>query len=307
MKKTILEIIPLFEPQVLPLFGNVKQLPQYGGLSVVYVAQPRDASTFVKMTEIMLGIEPEATIKTSGNIHVLNFSVDTKIVMIYADSQEQMDWFVDYHSYASSIIIGKIFKGSGLKYSEDGLEYIEYNPKINHRAPVGSIQISKDIDRILGILGLNGETFKEGFSTLTEFFDFIIKSDYLRTDKFLSSDKEYKNFTLQEFDKYLTLTGFERTERHEITVDELQIHFPEIDFATRIQELKDKAAAKKEINEKFNGKVVLDNVPELNKETIGDSMGKFKFSFGSKEGYEDFIIQHSREEILDKFRETLIV
>lgn len=307
MKKTILEIISLFEPQIMPLFGQVKQLPQYGGLSTVYIAQPRDVSTFNKMKEIMLEIEPEAIIKTSGNIHVLNFSEDAKIVMIYAISQEQMDWFIDYHSYSSSIILGKIFKGSGLKYSEEGLEYIEYNQKINHRAPVGSIVISKDIDRILGVLGLSGETFKKGFSTLTEFFDFVIKSDYLRTDKFLSSDKEYKNFTFQEFDKYLTLTGFERTERREITVDELQVHFPEIDFATRIQELKDKSAAKKDIDEKFNGRVILEFVPEVTRETLGESICKFKFSFSSKGDYEDFIIQHSKEEIMEKFRETLTV
>lgn len=305
MKKTMLEIISVFEPLMTPIFGQVKKLPQYGGLSTVYVAQPREATTFNKMKEIILSIEPDATIQTSGNIHVLNFSEDCKVVMIYAKDAEELDWLVDYHSYANSIIIGKIFKGSGLKYSEDGLEYIEYNPKVNHRSPIGSIQISKDIERILGVIGLDGKIFRAGFTTINEFFDFVVTSKFLRTDKFISTDKEYKNLTMQEFDKYLTLNGIVNIEGEKVTVEVLQAHFPEIDFDTRIKELKDKAAAKAEVNEKFNGKVVLESVSEVTKENIGASMMKFKFSFESKDVYEDFIVSNSREQILDKFKQVV--
>ena len=69
--------------------------------------------------------------------------------------------------------------------------------------------------------------------------------------------------------------------------------------------MKDKAAAKAEVNEKFNGKVVLESVSEVTKENIGASMMKFKFSFESKDVYEDFIVSNSREQILDKFKQVV--
>jgi hypothetical protein len=78
-----------------------------------------------------------------------------------------------------------------------------------------------------------------------EFFDFVVQSPFLRADKFLSQDKEYENFTLQEFDRYLTIKNITKRNSKHIDINLLGKFFPNIDF-NKAPEPKQKGRKKKE-------------------------------------------------------------
>lgn len=299
-------MIDQFESKVKAEFSEMKRLPQYGGVSIAYIATPRNQNTFENIKKSMDEIAPGGTIKAQRNIHIIYLADNTKVIMIYAKNEEEFKWLFEFHSYANSIILGKIFKGFGLKFSDEGLQYVEYNKNPNHRSVIGTLTISKDMNRILSLLDLSPERFHAGFGEIEELFDYIVESPFIRTDKFVSSEREFENFTMQEFDKYLTVRNINKLNSKHIDLELLSKHFPEIDFSAEIKILQDKNEARNNIDNKFNGRVILDNVPDIDKKVLGHAIKDFKFSFGSKEKYEEFILGNSQEEILSKFKESLV-
>ena len=66
-----------------------------------------------------------------------------------------------------------------------------------------------------------------------------------------------------------------------------------------------KAVKKMDLINKFDGKVILEFIPDFDKKRINASMKYFKFSFGSNEDYIDFLMNHSKEQIIAKFEEII--
>ncbi|TXI88518.1 MAG: hypothetical protein E6Q36_05360 [Chryseobacterium sp.] len=299
------EIVNKFFEKASEKFSCMKQLPEYGGISTTYIACPRDVKTFDEMKAIMLGLSPSGTIQSSGNLHVLNFDANTKVVIIYASDMSEFDWLYEYHSYSSSIILGKIFKRFNLKYSEKGLQYIEYSLNEHSRGEIGSIDLTRNMAVIMSILGLDYKVFQKGFKNLGEFFDFVIECPYLSTEKFISSDREYTNFTMQEFEKYLILNKINKKNALRLEIEDLKVKFPGVDFDSMISSLKERANNLKNIGDKFNGKVIMRSIPDIDKKKLGDSMRDFKFSFENKSAFEEFILNNSEEQIINQFKKVL--
>lgn len=301
------EIAQIFKEQISCIFEETKKLPNYGQLSPTFIARPKKQDTYEKIRLALSGIGDGVVVesfKTSGNAHIIKFNNDSKIVIIYATSRGDFDWMYDYHSYSNSMIIGKMMKKIGLKYSEKGLQYIQCDLRENHQSVIGSIDITKDFSKVLSIVGLDYSKFRSGFKSAIEFFDFIIESPFLKVEKFINSEKEHRQTLLQKFEEYLILNKIKNENYQSLEFDRIESLFPEIDFPARTAELLAKAEKKKNIIDKLNGRVILDTIPGFDQKKIGMALGYFKHSFKSHEEYIKFMIEHSQEEVMSKFKEV---
>ena len=307
MKKTEAELTRLFEEQVSFIFEESKKLPNYGQSNPAFIARPKQQDTYDKIKTILSKLSGDVKVesfKSSGNAHVISFSEEARIVIIYAKNEEDFNWLYNYHSYSNSIIFGKILKSAGLKYSEDGLEYIQYDLRENHKSVVGSISITKDFSRILEILELDKAEFEKGFKSSTEFIEFVIKSPYFYPEKFINHDKEQRSIILQRLEEYLILNNVQNHDAKKLTFDRIKELFVNIDFETEIANLIAKAERKKGIIDKLNGRVILDTIPGFEPKRIGIALGYFKHSFSSHEEYIEFMTERSKEEVMSKFKEV---
>lgn len=305
MKKTEPELTQLFEEQISIVFDVFKKLPNYGQTYPTFLVRPKKSHTFEKIRSVLLTLKTDIVVETFKSIspaHVISFTDESKIVILYANSQEEFDWLYDFYSYSNSIIIGKIFKQISLKYNESGLQYIQKNLRENHQSVIGTIDITKNFHKILEILELDFKEFKKGFKNLEEMFSFFIKSPYFAAKKFIESEKEQKTFILQKLEEYLILNKLENKEYKNLSFERVKSLVPEIDFDAKISSLLEYAERKKNIYDKFNGRVILDLIPGFDPKKIGPSMTEFKLSFSSKDEYVEFLINHSSEEIISKFK-----
>jgi hypothetical protein len=306
MKKTEAELTNLFESKISSLFDEYKKMPHYGQESPTFLARPRLCDTFEKIKKILSELTDFTvlSIETHGNVHVIRLEDNLKISIIYAKTKEEFDWLYEYHSYSSSIILGRILKSAGLKYSEDGLEYLQYNLIQNHHSVVGKLVLTKNFEKILNIFGLNYEVFKKGFTSFDALLDFITSTKFFNPSKFVNYEKEHRAITLQKLEEYLILRKRDKEEGDKLTFEYVQTFFPEIDFNKEIAKLLEKAQAKKNINDKFNGRIILDTISGFDPKEVGLSMSKFKNSFSSVEIYKEFLSENSSVEIMNKFKEV---
>ena len=307
MKKTESELTEIFEKQISFIFGKFKKLPNYGQANPTFIAMPRGQNTFedIKLRFPSFEVDVRAEdFKASGRTHIINLEEDSRIVIIYAKNEEDFDWIYNYHSYTSSIIIGKMLKKIGLKYSEDGLQYLQHDLRENHQSVVGTINITKDFERVLNILELDIDKFKAGFTNLDSLLGFLAETPYLKVSKFINREKEQRTFLLQKFEEYLILNNIENTNYKSLEFSRVVELFPEINFEEEKAKLLEKAEKKKGIHDKLNGRVILDMIPNFDKTQIGEALYRFKNSFESIDEHVDFMIEHSSEEVFCKFKEV---
>jgi hypothetical protein len=230
-----------------------------------------------------------------------------KIVIYLTRNDEDFKWTKEHRSYFSAPIIGKLLKKAGLKYSNVGLQYVQYDLRDNHKSLVGTLDISKDFERILKLLGYDYEVFCNGFKNQEEFFRFILTSPYIKVEKFLEPESLGELAILDAFAQFLVVNNITKTDFNKYKSFNFELvkqFFSEIDFDKEISILRDRAERKLNITKKFNGKVIIENIPNFNTKHIGLALGKFKYSFGDVEMFKDFIIDNTLEVILNKFKEV---
>lgn len=307
MKKTEAQLTTLFEEQVSFIFDDFQKLPNYGQTNPTFIARPKKNDTFDKIRKILSGLNSDVVVESFnsiGNAHIIKLNDESKIVVIYATDEEDFKWLYNFHSYSNSIIIGKILKSAGLKYSEDGLQYLQHDLRENHKSVVGTIDITKDFSRVLEILELDLNIFQEGFKTSQEFIEFVIKSPYFYPEKFISFEKEQKSLILQKLEEYLILHNIRNIESKRLTFERVRELFTNIDFDSEMTMLLEKAEKKKGIHDKLNGRIVLDEIPGFDPKRIGVALGYFKHSFPTHEEYVEFMSEHTKEGIIVKFKEV---
>ena len=299
--------VKAFERSLLSSFDKVRKLPNYGQVNSTFIvlsskneAEPTIKKIVEDFQEIGVILEHNKGIKNSHNIF---FGGNTKTTLIYAHSQEELEWLHDYHSYSSSVILGKLFKKAFFKYNELGLRYIQYNLIPNHKSEVGEYIVTKDFKTILDIFELDYEEFKKGFNTIEEFFAFVLKTPYIKIEKFVDLEKEARNEILQKFQEYLILNKVQNNNYKSFRQERIVSIFPEL--SAEIVKLEEKAQKKLEVDNKFNGQAIMTTIPGVKPTDIGRIMGEFRDSFGSKEAFKEFIKERSNDEIFNKLKEVV--
>lgn len=216
---------------------------------------------------------------------------------------EAFDVPKDSNVFGMNVLLGKIFKGSGIKLMNDKIVYEEKLTIENHRSKVGHVVITKSARELFELLEMNYDFFIEGFETKNDMFLFMLTTPYLKSSEFSNPRKTYHHKMFIDFQEYLT-SGYIETPGKNMTHEHVQ-SIVNFDFFKSVEELKIKEQKKKEGILKFNGSTLINRYPDINKKKIGAYLGKFKASFESTVVYKHFIIENPIEEIFNKFEQTV--
>ncbi len=204
-------------------------------------------------------------------------------------------------AYGINMLLGKIVKGSGLKLTDEGVVYEEKLSVENHQSKVGEILILDEDFELFQFLEMDPDIFYNGCDTVEQMFAFVASSPYLKSDEFTDPDKKFTHPIFDNFRRYLLYNSIVSPGKN-ITFEYID-SFVEFDFFKALEVLEQKEKNKKEIVTKFNGRVVLNKFPDFDKSLLTKVMGEFKYSFGSKENYDEFILNNSAEVIMERFEE----
>lgn len=294
------------------IFDNFKALPFHDedntdAKKVTFLAQPRKGDTLEKLQNVLSNIKSDVEVSNGDRYKYCHkFTLgDVEISILYLKDHDNFDYFYDVSSYGINLLLGKILKRANLKLSQDGLMYEEKLSVENHHSKVGHFVISYSMPDILSLMGLDYDTFAKGFSSQDEMFEFVSQSPYLDATVFTQPKKEHKHPIYTKFQAFLILKGMDESKGEKITFEMVDKHFEGVNFLDEVQRLKDKEARKKGLVQKFNGRVILDYFKDFDPKKIGTSMGYFKFSFGSVEEYQDFLIENNIDDIMTKFKEVV--
>jgi len=221
------------------------------------------------------------------------------------------DFQIAFHYFSYNDLgnlIGQLARMNYLKFGSDGLKYVHYIKG----QKIGTINVSKNIDKILTFLDLNPSKFHAGFDSLKEVFDYVIKSKYFnpyvsdlepygyseagvalyRLNK-INRERNYKRKTYQEWLEYIKKykTGDDVYKFREDTnvnevFDRINNFFPEVKFKEKIENIKKMEENRIKIKNKFNGNIIKELLPELKKHDFQFFIDSFKSH--TLEGYRSF-------------------
>lgn len=267
-------------------------------------------------TETLLNIFKNCEYFNNGgtviSFNFKDFQID--FIKIKSEDFEIANHYYSYNDLGN--LIGQLAKFNHLKFGFDGLMYNHYvgNQK------VATIEISKDIDKILTFLDLDPKQFHRGFDTIEEVFDYVVKSKYFnpyisdlepygysdagvalyRINK-MNRERNTKRKTYQAWLEYIKKfkTGeanykFREDTNKEEAINRIDKFFPEVHLKEKIAEIDNDIAKKKEIKKKFNGNVVIKLLPDLPKEDRQFFIDAF---VSSMKNFSEYITNTSQEDI----------
>lgn len=229
-----------------------------------------------------------------------NFQVD--LIPIAQSNWETAKFFFDKDPSAN--LMGKITHKFGLKYGWAGLVY----PFRNFSGRLTrDIVISKDPRKICEFLGFDYDRYINGFDTLEEIFEFVVGSKYFNTDYFrmenlghIDRKRNKKRQTYQQFLEYVNTIKkpgyvFDKKDSY---IDYIDKEFPEAKLKQKLKILYKKDEQAKEIASKFNGRLVMQRIPELKGKELGEALNSFKSMFLN---FEEYVLNNKSEDILVQF------
>jgi hypothetical protein len=225
-----------------------------------------------------------------------NFQVD-----YFLAPEEHLDSMYNFLSFNDlGNLIGKIYRKFNLKYGERGLVYVYRRSSGHYR---NDLHVSTDFKKICGFLQLNYEKWLSGFGNLHEMFEWIIACPYFSVEPYLNPAKTMEKrstqrLTIERFIEYLKQHNIQKTYHFEDAKDyylpQIARYFPEANLLEMIDsEVKQEEIAD-EINRKFNGKIVMELLPQLTGRELGIFIVEFKQEF---ENFEEYVLDTSQEEI----------
>lgn len=245
---------------------------------------------------------------------------------------EYFDTSFYYYSYNDlGNLIGQLARTNYLKYGFDGLKYNHYD---NKKQKLGSILISKNINKILLFLDLDPATYNNGFNNLKEEFDFIIKSKFFnpyvsdlepygispagvalyRTNK-VNRERNSKRKTFIAWLDYIEKYKIGEEQflfREDVDINDVMKRinkfFPECNFEEKLTQILKKDDDKKRIKKKFNGNIIIELIPNLKKEDRQLFIDSFRSDIIKKyKDFTEYIINSSQEKIKEDILKFFIV
>ena len=242
---------------------------------------------------------------TNGSI--ISFDYDKFQIDIIPIKESIWDVSLGFFDYdPTGNLMGKSAHKFGLKYGWNGLIYPfrNFNGRLSH-----DILLSTDNKRIFEFLGYDYERFQEGFDDLEEIFEYIISGKYFDHSIFLMENLNHidrkrnkKRKSYQEFLQYIENKGikdtYEFNKDKSTYLDLIDQSFPEVGLMGKIVELARKDDENQELNQKFNGRLIMNLYPDLKGKDLGNMITNFQKSF---DDYRYFALNHSSDEIMESF------
>jgi len=199
--------------------------------------------------------------------------------------------------------MGRIAHKMGFKYGHAGLTYM-YRTEANYI--VDDITISTDPRKIFEFLGFDYDRFEEGFDEIEDVWDYVIQSPNFSSEAFAYENLNHENRVRNR--KRKSYAGL---------VDYIQEMCPEKKFKydnkgnyilqaqkkfglrifSMIGELKQKEELIKQFRSKFNGKIIMELIPELKNQ--GKRLGEF-IKFIKNQYNTGKVVNTKNESLVDK-------
>lgn len=203
--------------------------------------------------------------------------------------------------YGFAFLLGKVLKGSGYKLTNESVLKEKKLEIETHQSTVGHVIVTQNTSLLFKILEMDEAVFEAGFDSQEEMFAFIATTPYLKSEKFTNLTKKYGKEVFYEFQDYL-LENDIQTPGKNITIEHVD-SCVDFDFISEMEKLDAKELRKRTAIQKFNGKTIIDLIPDIDKKYVGKLFGEFKYSFGDVESFRDFVLENPLEEIVAKFKE----
>lgn len=248
---------------------------------------------------------------TNGNLISFNFNeLQVDLIFTPENNWETSKIFFEWGDLGN--LMGKMInnygyirdKGFSLKYGYDGLKM-----KILHEGKSRKFFLTKNNEDVFNFLGLSFERWKEGFYNVEEVFDYVIGSKYFDPESFqwenLSSINKHRNKRRPNYNKFLEYIEplsegkpYDWNEPLESYINKLDEFFG-VDIYSEYNKLLSDIEHSKTLRDKFNGKLVMSEFPELKGSELGNQMKSFK---DSRPSWDEYIINSSKEDIMSDFR-----
>jgi len=250
------------------------------------------------------------------NGDVFSFDYKKTQIDLIISSENNFETSINYFNYELGNFIGRIAAAMGFRYGHYGLKFQyrhEDGGKIYEKI------ISQDIDKILDFLGFDVKKYHEGFIELKDIFDFVINSYYFNPRIFdynklnhqnRTRNKKRKNYTaFLEYIKthhqkentnpaidinYTVEPNYDGSYEYLIKnrdkyLKKADIYF-NINLTPQIEEWKKEIEGDKLISAKFNGNLIMAEMPELKGKELGNLITKFKTYVTEKLEYKNYKI-----------------
>jgi len=232
----------------------------------------------------------------SGNVHIngpcTSIRYEGHQVDFIITSPEDYDMTVAYYAWNDlSLLIGKIAQYAGFKYGSNGLRIKKVDSDghvlVNHT-------ITKDPMKALDFLGYDTERFIEGFDTLDDIYEYALSTPLACVNALLpeSSNGRQRKRDSSRVNYNIFLDKLKNTDEFYDLIES----YPRLEWEDRLSAIGDyfgfdkvdeiksilkqkivDAKMSKEIKEKFNGKIVMDELG-----LTGKDLGIFMSDFNSK-------------------------
>lgn len=295
----------------IPRYYNTKS--DFGDLDVVIdsdIFNSKKINQICFKDKIQNDLELPICIFNNGTLSTLykNFQVD-----YFPVNKSKLSMLSNYMDYNIGNFIGKIARRFNLKYGMHGLSYV-YRGNDNYFKR--ELLISNDIKRILEFFDLDYLTWRNGFNSNIDSYEWLIKSKYFSTYTYFNPKSGTKKGAkdrpeFRNFIKWLKDNNIDRLFQfpsEESKYDVIEDYFPEINIRDFIKKSDQKYKTVKIKNKKFNGNIIMDLIPNLKGKILGGFMRSFITHID--EIYNDFdnFVINSPQEIINnniiKFYET---
>jgi hypothetical protein len=287
----------------IPRYYNTK--PDFGDLDVIIdnsIIRNRKINEISFKDKIQNELELPICKFNSGILTTLykDFQVD-----YFPVDKSKLPMYTHYMDYNIGNFIGKIGRRFNLKYGMDGLTYV-YRGDDNHYKREKFI--TNDIKKIFELFDLDYLTWKNGFNSNTDSYNWLIKSKYFSTYTYLNPKPGTKKKAKErpEFNNFIQWLKDNNIERSfQFTSDEgkydlIQYYFPNINIKEFIEESDKKYKQVKLIRSKFNGNIIMELIPNLKGKSLGIFMDRYKKNITDLYGNFDNFIVNSPQEIINK-------
>jgi hypothetical protein len=288
--------------------GNYYRIPRYyenkidfGDVDIIISSQAFTDSWQSLRQEIIQDLNI-TQYKSDGHVFSTvyqNFQVDYFVA--------ESDFFESTYNYLSfndlGNLIGKICRKFNLKYGDEGLSYVFRRSGGNYQK---DLLVTTDFKAICDFLKLDFDRWEKGFKDLEDIFSWINASTYFSVKPYVEKSntllrREKERTTIQKFIEYLHGNKIDRVYEYLDNRDEylklIDGSFPEAKLLEKIDREKKEEEKQALIKSKFNGKMIMDLIPNLKDKELGMFILEFKNQFSD---FEQFIIDTPAAEIIQE-------
>ncbi len=259
--------------------------PDFGDMDVLVASRP-DWDRLRERFVADLGI---TGVKSVGHVYSTAYrGLQTDFFAVpaaYLDTQYDFMSFNDVGNF-----IGRMCRRFELKWGERGLAYVYRRASGNY---VADLELSRDFAPVCAFLGLDHARWQAGFASLEAVFDWVVASRYFSVAPYLDVRGDLARRiqvrpNVERFVAYLRERGIERRFQFEERAAYLPLvvaAFPDADLPGQIERERAAEARAVAVAGKFNGKRVMQLVPGLVGEPLGEFIRSFRASFDDFAGW----------------------